>query len=253
MKFVRNLEGFFEKYIEGFFNRKFSSGLQPVEIAKQLVREMENERSVGVSHIYVPNSYQVYINPEDYEHLAPYSQAIQDELSDYLKKEASSKDYTIIGKPQVEFFLDNNIGQDKFRVASKFTEPIPGDKAVDDTGLQELSDTRIFTKISIPVPNFGNKISGLLTVVDGVDVGFKLDIGFDRINIGRRESNEFPLSDLNTSRLHAYITYEDRVHVLYDAKSLNGTYVNGHRITRKTLSDGDRIKVGNTIILYEVR
>ena len=255
MKFVRNLEGFFEKYIEGFFNRKFSSGLQPVEIAKQLIREMENGRTVGVSHVYVPNSYQVHINPGNYEHLAPYSQAIQEELSDYLQREASDKGYTIIGKPQVELSLDHDIGEEQFQIASKFTEPIPEDKAeaAENAGSQELSDTRIFTKISMATTNLHNRTSGLLTVVDGADIGLKLDIGFDRVNIGRRESNEFPLSDLNTSRLHAYIAYEDKAHVLYDAKSLNGTYINGHRITRKTLNNGDRIKLGNTIILYEVR
>lgn len=255
MKFVRHLEGFFEKYIEGFFNKKFSSGLQPVEIAKQLIKEMETQRSVGVSRVYVPNLYQVYINPEDYGHLAPYSQAIQAELADYLQKEAREKDYTIIGKPLVEIFSDaNGNGQDKFRVAAKFTEPIPDDKPVDNTGLQQLSDTRIFTKMSVPASIVsGDHRSALLTVIDGNDTDSDLEIGFGRVNIGRRESNELPLSDLNTSRLHAYITYEDGNHVVYDAKSLNGTYVNNRRIARKILNDGDRIKVGNTIILYEVK
>jgi pSer/pThr/pTyr-binding forkhead associated (FHA) protein len=73
------------------------------------------------------------------------------------------------------------------------------------------------------------------------------------VNIGRRESNELPLTDMNTSRLHAYVVFEEGGHTLYDARSLNGTYVNDHRVTRKRLKAGDRIKVGNTVILYEVK
>ena len=50
-----------------------------------------------------------------------------------------------------------------------------------------------------------------------------------------------------------YVIFEDGTHVLYDAKSLNGTYVNGQRITRKSLKNGDHIKLGNTVLLYEVK
>lgn len=90
-------------------------------------------------------------------------------------------------------------------------------------------------------------------MVKGIDSGLQIDLGVERVNIGRRESNELPLTDMNTSRLHAYVVYEEGGHVLYDAKSLNGTYANNHRVTRKRLKAGDRVKVGNTVILYEVR
>ena len=94
VKFVRSLENMFEKYIEGFFNNKFSSGLQPVEIAKQLVRQMDDERTVGISHIYVPNSYVVYLNKIDFDRIGSYSQSISKELSVYLVEQAKNKKYT---------------------------------------------------------------------------------------------------------------------------------------------------------------
>lgn len=247
MKIVRNLENFFEKYIEGFFNKKFESSIQPVEIAKYLVRAMENDRSVSVSFIYVPNSYQVYLNKADYEHLSPYSQAIQDELAQHLKDEANERGYTIIGKPIIEILPATENFNEKIKVISSFTEPLP----TDDTD-EEFSDTRVFTKIESLKSLHVEQIRATLSVIEGLDAGEKLPIGLNRINIGRRESNELPLSDMNTSRLHSYIVYEDNQHILYDAKSLNGTYVNGHRITRWRLKSGDKIKLGNTIILYEV-
>lgn len=253
MKFVRSLENMFEKYIEGFFNNKFSSGLQPVEIAKQLVRQMDDERTVGISQIYVPNSYMVYLNKADYERIGSYSQSICHELSLYLVEEAQKRKYTVNGIPVVELHQDDSVGKGQFRISSSFSEPLPeeSDMASSEVGCYEISDTRVFDKVECGVMK-KPCLKGILTIIEGPDIGVKLDIGAHRINIGRRASNELPLADMNTSRLQAYVVYEEKTHVIYDAKSLNGTYVNSHRIMRKELEVGDRIKIGNTVILYEV-
>ena len=255
MKFVRNLEGFFEKYIEGFFNKQFTSGLQPVEIAKQLARVMEDERTVGVSHVYVPNHYSVYINPADYERLEPYSSTVCSELSGYLLEESRRKGYTMSGVAQIELSLDENLPKQEFRIVSSFTETKAEEEANVPVLPVESGDTRVFDKLDVPsfFRSQPKLLHGLLTVVEGLDVGLKIDCIANRVNIGRRNTNELPLSDMNTSRLHSYIVYEEGHHVIHDAKSLNGTYVGGQRITHKELKNGDRIKVGNTVILYEVK
>jgi len=250
--FVRRLEDFFEKYIEGFFNARFSGGLQPVEIAKRLAREMESDRTVGISQVYVPNQYCVYLGSEDYERLTPYGQAIRDELAFFVATEAKRKGYTIVGKRMVDFFCDEAVGRGKMRVASRYSEPLPDESERETTSPVPFSDTKVFGKMPAAVGRQAT-IAGLLTVVTGLDTGLQVDIGAERVNIGRRESNELPLTDMNTSRLHAYVVFEEGGHTLYDARSLNGTYVNDHRVTRKRLKAGDRIKVGNTVILYEVK
>jgi len=253
VKFVRSLENMFEKYIEGFFNNKFSSGLQPVEIAKQLARQMDDERTVGISQIYVPNAYVVYLNKADYERIGSYSQSICKELSLYLIEQAKLKKYTISGIPLVEIYEDDGVGKGKFRIVSSFSQPLPEEHNASDTPVkcQEVSDTRTFDKVGCESIK-KSCLVGILTVLEGPDIGIKVDMGANRVNIGRRASNELPLSDMNTSRLQAYVVYEDHKHVIYDAKSLNGTYVNDHRIMCKELEIGDRIKIGNTVILYEV-
>ena len=254
MKFVRKMENMFEKYIEGFFNNKFSSGLQPVEIAKQLARQMDDEKAVGISQIYVPNAYVVHLNSIDYERMGSYSQSICKELSLYLIEQAKQKNYSISGVPVIEIIQDDSVGKGKFRIVSRFTETLPEEN--EEAGVEldnsASSDTRVFDKIEfegIQKPY----LIGNLAVIEGPDTGLGMDITMNRINIGRRASNELPLTDMNTSRLQAYIVYEEKHHVLYDAKSLNGTYVNEHRIMRKSLELGDRIKIGNTVIVYEVK
>ncbi|MDR3564847.1 MAG: DUF3662 and FHA domain-containing protein [Negativicutes bacterium] len=253
MRFGRKLEDFFEHYIEGFFSR-FAGGLQPVEIAKRLSREMENDRTVGVSQVYVPNQFSVHLGSTDYERLTPYGQAIRDELAAYVTDEAKRRGYTIVGKPMVDIFVDETVKPGKFQVSSRYSEPLPDESELQPEPQPKvpLSDTQVFSKMAAPIRQ-SVSIAGMLTVVSGLDIGLRLDLGAERVNMGRREGNELPLTDMNTSRLHAYIVYEDTGHCLFDAKSLNGTYVNNHRITRKRLKSGDRIKMGNTVILYEVK
>ena len=74
---------FFEKHIEGYFNNKFSSELQPAEIAKKLVREMEAKHSVGVAKIYVPNHYEILLSAEDHQAFLPVEQAIREDKTIY--------------------------------------------------------------------------------------------------------------------------------------------------------------------------
>ena len=112
--------------------------------------------------------------------------------------------------------------------------------------------TLIFSKEEIKINNTTSpKTFAIISIIVGDDVGFKLNISYNRINIGRRINNEFPLKDINSSRLHAYILFENNKHILYDADSLNGTYKDGQRITEILLQHGDKFQIGNTTILYE--
>ena len=51
--FERRLEGL----VEGVFGSVFRSGLQPVELAKRILREMDARKTVGVREVWAPNSF----------------------------------------------------------------------------------------------------------------------------------------------------------------------------------------------------
>jgi pSer/pThr/pTyr-binding forkhead associated (FHA) protein len=75
----------------------------------------------------------------------------------------------------------------------------------------------------------------------------------DELIIGRRPSNQIPLSwDLSVSRVHAQLTrVGDYWTVSDDGLSRNGSFVNGRRLRgRRRLRDGDAIKVGCTLVVY---
>ena len=86
----------------------------------------------------------------------------------------------------------------------------------------------------------------------GPDLDAYLEIGEKQVYIGRRDKNEFILTDTNASRLHAWISYEHHRHVLYDAQSTNGTFDEGRRIDSCRLQHGDTIRIGMTVLRYEV-
>ncbi|WP_407378169.1 FHA domain-containing protein [Megamonas funiformis] len=88
--------------------------------------------------------------------------------------------------------------------------------------------------------------------MEGPDKDSYLAFGCNQIHLGRRDKNEFLLTDVNVSRLHAYITFEHGRHILRDANSLNGTSVNDRPITNFCLCPGDIIQIGNTRIVYDL-
>jgi serine/threonine-protein kinase len=70
------------------------------------------------------------------------------------------------------------------------------------------------------------------------------------LEIGR-EGN-LRLEDKALSRRHAKITWDDEVYRLEDVGSTWGTFVNGVKVRDHALQDGDRIRVGNHLLRFQV-
>ncbi len=74
-----------------------------------------------------------------------------------------------------------------------------------------------------------------------------------RTRIGRGSDNELVLDTKHVSRYHA-VLLAGPVHTsIEDLNSTNGVFVNGKRISRQALKDGDRVTVGRTQFRYTVR
>jgi hypothetical protein len=64
--------------------------------------------------------------------------------------------------------------------------------------------------------------------------------------LGRQNKNAIPLDDVGASREHARIYLKDGRYTIVDLNSKNGVIVNGSRIDRCVLSNGDEIQIGET-------
>jgi serine/threonine-protein kinase len=72
--------------------------------------------------------------------------------------------------------------------------------------------------------------------------------------IGRSFESEVCIDDIALSRTHAVITLNEGIYSLRDAGSLNGTSVNGRKLSSREsvrLTDNDRIEIGDVVIVFE--
>jgi pSer/pThr/pTyr-binding forkhead associated (FHA) protein len=82
---------------------------------------------------------------------------------------------------------------------------------------------------------------------DGITTEFRLP---DVTRIGRHPINTLKLTDREISKEHAEITRVSGEWWVQDLKSSNGTLVNGKRITRVKLRDGDEIAMGASSLVF---
>ncbi len=78
----------------------------------------------------------------------------------------------------------------------------------------------------------------------------EITIEKDHVMLGRKPENDLVIDNLAVSGFHAKILKEKDQYVLEDMGSLNGTYVGGDRITRRTLRDGEQILIGKHTIEF---
>ena len=69
--------------------------------------------------------------------------------------------------------------------------------------------------------------------------------------LGSVAGNTVVLADPAVSRKHAGIRKVDGMYELADLGSTNGVYVNGHKLPKKILEQGDIIRIGNTEAVFK--
>jgi predicted component of type VI protein secretion system len=78
------------------------------------------------------------------------------------------------------------------------------------------------------------------------------ELTVDRITIGRDPSNGLVLDHTTVSKSHAMLVKNGSGYKLFDVHSTNGTHVNDQRIVVAALHSGDRLRLGDVELCYEV-
>lgn len=90
-----------------------------------------------------------------------------------------------------------------------------------------------------------------LIIVEGPNPGREFQLPPGRSIIGRQHDSVVVLESLAASRQHAEVTLEGNDCYIQDLGSSNGTYVNGQRITGRTLlTDQDRFQIGPYVFTF---
>ena len=88
-----------------------------------------------------------------------------------------------------------------------------------------------------------------LRFISGKYQGGEYPLGLQpEIVIGRASELDMVLVEDMVSRRHARIAFTETQIIIEDLGSTNGTFVNGEKITRATLKEGDRVLIGTSIL-----
>lgn len=236
---LEKIEAFLGKHIEGFFNRRFASDLELAELANGIKKEIRQASSDDKG---LPNVVVFTLSNDDYSRLC--AKRVQSELYAEIEKEIIRDDAFMPGELSLQIRSSPEMRKGIFDLKLEQRNETDGKE-----GTIVLEAGAIAEK-HLQVPTL-HKLASLY-VVEGPDAEAYLEFGEQKIYIGRRDKNEFILTDGNASRLHAWVAYEQHRHVLYDAHSTNGTFVNDKPIDSVRLSHGDRVRIGSTLLKYEV-
>ena len=126
-----------------------------------------------------------------------------------------------------------------FLGAAREKTPAQGDPATATYRIDETGEL-------VPVELEAVVAQGAALVIraGGGRVGESFLLKGERSTIGRRPDSDVFLDDVTVSRDHALLVRRGGDWHLDDLGSLNGTYVNRHRIETVRLSDGDELQVG---------
>ena len=259
MNVLRTIEQKIEGLFEGLFGRAFRTNVQPVELARKLVKEMEDHRTVSVSRVYVPNEYSIYLSSPDREQFTSYEGSLCNELQDYLAEHARREGYVLLTPPTVSFETDDDLSIGEFGIATRMVQGAAGAAGAAGeaapAGHVEPGATMIY-KPRTPFPAAGpppEEVALAQEIVTLTVDGKRHEVDKRRVVIGRSKECDIQLSDPNASRRHAELRQEGSAYWLVDLDSTNGSALNGHRTARGKLESGDTITIGSTDLKFERR
>jgi len=115
-----------------------------------------------------------------------------------------------------------------------------------------VSDWDETTNVADPAAPPARKVGderAYIIVLAGQNVGEMYKVSAEQITLGRGGGADVRLVDEGISRFHCRILLDGDTLYVEDLQSRNGTFLNGERIARRKLEDGDKIQLGRTTVL----
>lgn len=252
MAVLRTIEAKIEGLFEGVFGRAFRTHVQPIELARKLVKEMDDHRNVSVANVYVPNEYTVYLSPDDRKQFEGYEEALVAELQEYLAEHARRERYALLDSPTVLVNVDDDLAVGEFGIATRLVasaetpSPVPPPPSLP---VDQPAQTMIYKAPAPVVPDAPppEPVREVVTLTVG---GRKHEVASTCVVLGRSREADVRVADVNVSRRHAEVRQEGAGYWIVDLGSTNGLEVNGKRVDRARLRDGDRITLGATEVVF---
>jgi hypothetical protein len=253
--------------------------VQPAELARKLVKEMEDHKVSRSTHVSVRNQYTIFLCPEDYERLRNHEEELTAKLERHLSKHVRAKRYEIPGDITVAIVLDSDLKLGHFgilaeRDAPGFNEqdlparlrqdaPARGDR-VESVRAERVESVRA----KRPKPARAEPDGGTTKIIAPADAAqFGLarqtiviragnrerEFTQGRVIVGRAPDADFRIDNPDVSRRHAAISWSNGNVVLEDLGSTNGTMVNGYPVSSTVVGPEDVVVIGDCRMTVDAR
>ena len=217
MGFLDKFEKTLENKVTGLFSKTFKSGLEPLEIASAIKKEMDAKASIlSRERILVPNSYQVQLSPQDFERLSNLGEPLIEELSKLCSEHAAKQRF------QFGELLDISLSQDPSLALGQ---------------LSVVSSSKKLEVEWVPVLEVAGVTHTLVSA---------------KTTVGRDSTADIQIGDNGLSRKHFEILWDGSSAVLRDLGSTNGVKVQGNKIDQVVLLNGTAFSAGRTQFLFNV-
>ena len=116
---LRTLENMLAGLVEGIFGRVFKAEVRPMELARKLAREMDENKTASVSRVYAPNEYSVWLSPRDRARYEGVEHEVIDELCAYLLEHARAENLALASRPHIVFHTDEHLQLGEFGIEAR--------------------------------------------------------------------------------------------------------------------------------------
>ena len=207
-----------ERAVNGLFARTFRSGVQPVEIAAGLWRELDiGSVIVDRDRTLAPNRFVVRVSAADAKRLINMGGTLERELIGVVNKHAKRQGYRLLGEADVELRVDDSL----------------------TTGVLEIDASRV---------EGGSVAWSAVVEVDGVRHPLRVGTTV----VGRGSDCDIRISDTAASRQHLQVIWDGRAGIVRDLGSTNGSKINGQRFREAALSPDTVITIGQTTLRFHL-
>jgi FHA domain-containing protein len=282
MRPLTTLERFFEQLFERPAARLFRPRLQPVQLQRRIERAMETDRMSGADRTLVPNRFRVHLNPEDLEAFGELTATMATDLAEGALAFARTHHYTLVDRPRVDLVADPAVGKGEIRVQARFAEreggtrdapndarpsapsrpgpgpaaqprpaPAEGDADVRRDAPSDPADPRFISQTMVFAAPIVDAPAARLREVRPNGTEREIELNGAPLTIGRASDNGLVIHDSRVSRHHARLQARRGALVFTDLASTNGSRVNGGRVAEVALGEGDRIEIGDTVLVVE--
>lgn len=242
---IAKIEELVARVLEGTTARLFRVRLQPVQIAKRVIRAMEANQSISVERTLVPNHYVVQLSPTDHAQFERFQKSLERDLAETVAAAARDRGFSLLSLPRVEIERSEHLAPGEVRVKCALVDdagaPVGPEAFGAAAGRTQVLDRDRLRAARPKAPQAWLEMAG---------ESRRIDLDVPTITLGRSPENDVVVDDRRVSRRHAEVRVRLGKHTLYDLGSTNGTFVNGRRISEVVLSNGDRITLGAAVLIY---